>query len=112
MTQLESVQTQPAPAVVTPEGLLAHWQGHRRLTRKVIEAFPSTPKDQLFEFSIGGMRPFGVMAWELQQVSALTLRGLLTGEWTTPEWRDGVSSNRNELLSAWDDLTADRKSVV
>jgi hypothetical protein len=25
---------------VTPKGLLAHWQGHRRLTRRVIEPPP------------------------------------------------------------------------
>ena len=25
---------------ITPEGLLEHWQGHRRLTRRVIAAFP------------------------------------------------------------------------
>ncbi len=103
MTQLETVPTEIAPAVLTPEALLSHWQGHRRLTRRVIEAFAD---DQLFSFSIGGMRPFGVLAWEIQQVSELTLKGLLTGEWAMPEWRGGVSSNRRELLQAWDDLTA------
>ncbi len=25
---------------ITAEGLLEHWQGHRRLTRRVIAAFP------------------------------------------------------------------------
>ncbi|GAA3997919.1 DinB family protein [Deinococcus rubellus] len=100
MTQTETVSK---PVVVTPEQLLAHWQGHRRLTRRMIEAFP---EDQLFSFSIGGMRPFGVMAWEMQQVSALTLTGLLSGEWPEPNWRGGVSPDRGELLSAWDDLTA------
>ncbi|WP_420595440.1 DinB family protein [Deinococcus sp.] len=92
-----------APAVLTPEGLQAHWQGHRRLTRRIIEAFP---EDQLFTFSIGGMRPFGVMAWELYQVSQLTLNGLLSGEWPEPNWRGGVSSDRGALLTAWDELTA------
>ena len=24
---------------ITPDGLLDHWQGHRRLTRRVIDAF-------------------------------------------------------------------------
>ena len=41
--------------VITAEELLEHWQGHRRLTRRVIEAFPD---DQLFSFAVGGMRPF------------------------------------------------------
>ena len=26
--------------VITPEALLEHWQEHRRLTRRLIEAFP------------------------------------------------------------------------
>ena len=68
----------------------------------MIEAFP---EDQLFSFSIGGMRPFGVMAWEIQQVSELTLTGLLTGEWPCPSGAAGCP-NRRELLQAWDDLTA------
>ena len=103
MTQTETVLR----PVVTPDQLLAHWQGHRRLTRRIIEAFPATEnEDQLFSFSIGGMRPFGVMAWELVQVSRLTLTGLLSGEWPEPDWRGGVSQDRNELLNAWDDLTA------
>lgn len=100
-------QTESTPVVVTPAGLLFHWQGHRRLTRRVIEAFPATPTDdQLFSFSVGGMRPFGVMAWEIYQVSALTLQGLLSSEWPMPDWRDGVSFERAALLQAWDDLTA------
>jgi len=33
--------------VETAKDLLKNWQGHRRLTRKVIEAFP---EDKLFEF--------------------------------------------------------------
>jgi len=48
--------------VITKDELLDHWQGHRRLTRKAIEAFP---EDKLFEYSIGGMRPFADMAREL-----------------------------------------------
>ena len=34
------------PPIVTPEGFLAHWQGHRRLTRRATEAFP---EDKLFK---------------------------------------------------------------
>ena len=50
------------PSFITPDALLAHWQGHRRLTRRVIDAFPD---DQLFTFSVGGMRPFGALALEM-----------------------------------------------
>ncbi len=34
-------------SVVTASDLLKNWQGHRRLTRRVIEAFP---EDKLFGF--------------------------------------------------------------
>ena len=50
------------PSFITADALLEHWQGHRRLTRRVIDAFPD---DQLFTFSIGGMRPFGALALEM-----------------------------------------------
>ena len=45
--------------IFTPQQLLTHWQGHRGLTRKMIEAFPD---DKLFTYSIGGMRPFSELA--------------------------------------------------
>ncbi|MCH5687048.1 hypothetical protein LWM68_23925 [Niabella sp. W65] len=40
--------------LISAEELLTAWQGHRNLTRKVIEVFPE--KD-MFTFSVGGMRP-------------------------------------------------------
>ena len=50
-----------AAAVAIPaDALLDHWQGHRRVTRRVIEAFP---EDALFNYSIGGMRPFAGWPW-------------------------------------------------
>ena len=39
--------------VITTEQLIDHWQGHRRITRRMIDAFP---EKELFDFSIGGMR--------------------------------------------------------
>lgn len=89
--------------IVTPEGFLKHWLGHRALTRRVIEAFP---EDQLFTFSAAEpMRPFGALAWEIQQVSEMTLDGLLTGEWAQPDWREGTSTDRAKLLRDWDALS-------
>lgn len=98
MTQIEVV-----PVILTTAELLAHWQGHRRLTRRVIEAFP---EDELFSFSIGGMRPFGVLAWEIHHVSEFTLTGMLTGEWPMPDWSIADSQDRAKLLNAWDALSA------
>ena len=98
-----SDQATAQPVIVSPAQFLKYWQGNRRLTRRMIEAFP---EDGLYSFSVGGMRPFGVLAWEIHQVSELTLSGLRTGEWPMPNWRDGTSSDRAELLDAWDALTA------
>lgn len=90
----------PQPAFITPDALLDHWQGHRRLTRRVIEAFP---EDKLFTFEIGDMRPFGVMACELLSMAAPMARGLATGKWENFSLKD--VDNRKELLRLWDEST-------
>ena len=59
---------------VTPEILLNHWQGHRGLTRRVIEAFP---EDKLFTYTIGGMRPFSELAMEMLRMGAPGIRGIV-----------------------------------
>jgi uncharacterized damage-inducible protein DinB len=66
-----------AAQVITPEDLLKHWQGHRALTRRVIEAFPE--KD-FFEFSIGGMRTFAKLTDELLAIAVPGLRGIVNKE--------------------------------
>ena len=38
----KAIGSAPSAVVITPEALLEHWQGHRRLTRRVIEAFQET----------------------------------------------------------------------
>ena len=70
---------------ITPEALLEHWQGHRRLTRRVIDAFP---EDKLFAFSIGGMRPFGALALEMLAIAVPMLRGIAGVAWDTDFSRD------------------------
>jgi uncharacterized damage-inducible protein DinB len=91
-----------AVSLLTPAQLLAHWQGHRRLTRKIIEAFPD---DQLFSFSAAGMRTFGNIGWEIQGVSSYILSGLMTDQWPKPEWGKPVQQ-KSVLLAAWDELSA------
>src|ERR1700739_3945983 len=75
-----AIETTPVN-VRTADAVLKNWQGHRRLTRKVIEAFP---EDKLFHFSVGGMRPFADMAWEFIRMAVPIVEGVSTGKWQ--EW--------------------------
>ena len=73
-----SSETESPGVVIAPQALLEHWQGHRRLSRRTILAFP---EDQLFSFSVGDMRPFGALAMEMISMAAPMVRGIVTGEW-------------------------------
>lgn len=85
---------------ITPDAMLAHWQGHRRLTRRVIEVYP---EDQLYTFSIGGMRPFGALVGEILAMGAPMVRGVVTGRW---DWSmDRTQRPKAELLRLWDEAT-------
>lgn len=88
-----------ATSVTTPAELLDLIQGHRRLTRRVIEAFP---EDQLFTYSIGGMRSFGEIATELVFMFEPTLHGMVTGEWV---FEPRKFTSRADLLEEWDATT-------
>jgi len=99
------VQSAPAASasVMTPENLLEHWQGHRRLTRLVIEAFP---EDKLFTYSVGGMRPFSEMALEMQRMAVPGLTGVVTGQWETDIYSGAPQpGTKQELLQLWDETT-------
>jgi uncharacterized damage-inducible protein DinB len=95
-----SVQVDPATLVIPAPALLAHWQGHRRLTRRVIDAFP---EDQLFSFTIGSMRPFGAMAVEILGIAEPMVRGIVTDTWQ-PLDHSGELPKR-EILQRWDNST-------
>ena len=99
-----STQTANPPAtasVISPEELLNHWQGHRGLTRKTIEAFP---EDKLFTYSIGGMRPFSELVYEFLGMAVPGLNGIVTGKWA--QWADAEKVNtKKELLEIWDKAT-------
>ncbi len=86
--------------ILTPEMLLEHWQGHRRVTRRVIDAFP---EDKLFSFSLGGMRPFSQLAIEFLKMAEPIVHGVATGEWVSKE--DVAPQTKAELLALWDDAT-------
>ena len=69
-------QTMDANIAMTANAVLNHWQGHRRLTRRVIEAFPDD--DKLFNFSVGGMRPFSELALEMIHLASEGVVGVVT----------------------------------
>jgi hypothetical protein len=87
--------------VISSEKLLDHWQGHRRLTRRVIEAFP---EDKLFNFSVGSMRPFSDLVLEFLKMAEPIVKGVATGKWIN---KDDLGSPRTkaELLTLWDQAT-------
>ena len=90
--------------VINADMLLENWQGHRRLTRRVIEAFP---EDKLFSFSVGGMRPFADLAWEFIRMAVPIVDGVATGKWVEFSYGNaGKPASKAELLMLWDLQTA------
>jgi len=104
--KITTEEKQLAP-ILSADELLAHWQGHRGLTRRVIEAFPET---ELFAYSIGGMRPFAEMVKELIDIAGPGVEGMATGNWgSSGEWdhsmeKAGIKS-KQDLLDKWDEVT-------
>ena len=97
------VSSRPMSApFITAEAMLEHWQGHRRLTRRVIDAFPD---DKLFTFSVGGMRPFGALAMELLRMGVSLLKGIVSDEWDQSTTSDAPP--KAEILRRWDETTTD-----
>lgn len=102
MLEQDTLTTQ---TTLTTDELLEHWQGHRRLTRKAIEAFP---EDKLFTHSIGGMRTFGEMANELLMMGAPAAVGIAEpNKWI--QFSDMETGDLNiepktktEVLALWD----------
>jgi uncharacterized damage-inducible protein DinB len=94
--------TSTAAPIMTSQQFLEHWQGHRALTRRVIDAFPD---DKLFTYSVGSMRPFSALAMEFIGMAVPTLNGVITGKWT--EYASAKATTMAELLRMWDDATAE-----
>jgi len=92
--------------VVTAEGLLKQWQGHRRLTRRTIDA---CPEEALFKFSRGGMRPFAEMAFEFIRMAVPILDGVSTGKWEDlgANHDKPKPTTKEEILRLWDAQTAE-----
>jgi uncharacterized damage-inducible protein DinB len=103
-------KTSPKPAAISTDLLLDQWLGHRKVTRKVIEAFP---EDKLFTHNIGGMRPFAELMKELLTLGAPGIRGVVNGTWGSyQEAADAVKfSSKKELLALWDRSTEEIKNL-
>ncbi len=103
---MNSTQTE-TPGIFTPEALLEHWQGHRRVTRRMIEAFP---EDKLFTYSIGGMRPFSDLVMEFIGMAEPGIDGIATGNSNTVNdlphhAKNNWPKTKKELLERWDRVT-------
>jgi uncharacterized damage-inducible protein DinB len=108
---IESTKTAQQNTFITSEALLEHWQGHRRLTRRMIEIFPD---DKLFTYSVGGMRPFSELAMEMVRMGAPGVRGVVVRKWQ--DWAELEKSypspkTKEELLHVWDRATEQINSL-
>ena len=96
--------TEKVVQVILPSELLAHWQGHRALTRKLIEKFPE--KD-FFEYTIGGMRPFAEMTQELLSIAGPGTKEIVTGETVVQEEQLAHENSKAKILELWDKATVE-----
>ena len=92
--------------VITPDQLLSHWQGHRGLTRRMIDAFP---ENDLYNYSLGGMRTFAQLAMEIIGMAVPTLQGIVTGEW--PSVKYDTPPTKAAMLELWDFTTEEIKKL-
>jgi len=96
-------ETQKTGSLST-ETILTQWLGHRKLTRRVFEAFP---EDKLFTHSIGSMRTVAQLASELLTLGAPGIRGVVKGTWG--DYMETQASynftSKAELLDFWDKST-------
>lgn len=99
--------TLPVHQIITSAELLEHWQGHRNLTRRLIEVFP---EEQFFNFSIGGMRTFAAMIMELIAIGGPGIREIVTRE--TDKLNEDIDPqhNKESILKLWDQQTEEINS--
>lgn len=100
---METTTTSSTAQIIDKNQLLTHWLGHRKVTRRTLEAFP---EKELFEFSIGGMRTFAQLMKEMLAMDGPTARGLATDKWETLDEEKTELTTKAALLSAWDESTA------
>jgi uncharacterized damage-inducible protein DinB len=98
-TTLNGTQT---GTVITSAQLLEHWQGHRKLTRKLIERFP---EKELFSYSIGGMRTFADIVKELLAIAGPGLKEIALGQTEKLNEENDAANTKEAILKLWDEAT-------
>jgi uncharacterized damage-inducible protein DinB len=104
-----ATNTSASTVNIPTDELLQHWQGHRRVTRRVIEAFP---EDRFSTYSLGGMRPCSALAMEMIGMASAGIRGLATRNWSmvgelAHHSTSPAPTTKTEILRLWDDVTRD-----
>lgn len=94
--------TQTKDLVITSQQWLDMWLGHRKVTRRTIDAFP---EDKLYNYSIGGMRPFAELAMETINIIFPGMDGLTTGKWES-FGTEKPPKTKAELLQLFDKATS------
>ncbi|MBA4744376.1 MAG: damage-inducible protein DinB [Muricauda sp.] len=97
-----TIKKQTEAQVITSTQLLEHYQGHRALTRRVIEAFP---EKEFFNYSIGGMRPFSEMVKELFAIAVPGLTEIVSSKIGDFDENKDYGSTKAQFLEKWDQDT-------
>lgn len=101
LNEVQNVSTQ-SQQVITASELLEHWQGHRGLTRRLIEAYP---EEHFFTYSIGGMRPFSDLVLELLAIAGPGLQEIVSGNSTKLDEHRAHDNKKARILEMWDEQT-------
>lgn len=99
---MENTASISTSQVISPSELLKHWQGHRRVTRRTIEAFP---EDAFFNHTIGGMRPFSAMVMELLAIAEPALKEIVEGKSEALNEALAHDNKKDTFLKLWDEAT-------
>lgn len=94
--------------MMDPAQLFAILEGNRRLTIRVVEAFP---EQELFGYAPAEpLRPFADMIKEILGIEDAYVRGAATGEWTYAPKHGGVTT-KAELLAACEEVRGETRAL-
>lgn len=99
---METTTNKKTHDVITPSELLDHYQGHRNLTRRVIDVFP---EEAFFNHQIGGMRTFAEMVMELLAIAGPGLKEIVIGNTKPLDEHIDHGNKKSNLLKLWDQAT-------